>query len=72
MVTAEEHAAALACAERAEAELAAVRADNVEIKALLHTANDRVAELVGQLAKLTDRVTELAAAAARGKRGASP
>lgn len=68
MVTAEEHAAVLARAERAEAELAAVRAELAEVKALLAVGNAHAAQLVGQLAKLTDRVTELAAAAARGKR----
>ena len=71
MVTAEEYAAALARAERAEAELTVVRTELAEVKALLAAGNARTEELVAQLAKLTDRVTELAAAAARGKRGAS-
>lgn len=52
-------------AERAEAELA-------EIKALLREANAQTASLTVQLAKLTDRVTELVAAVGRGRRPATP
>lgn len=73
MVPAHELAAALARAERAEAELAAVRAELAELKVLLAEGNARTADLVAQIARLTDRVTELAAAAARTKRaGAAP
>lgn len=52
-------------AERAEAEL-------VEIKALLREASAQTAALITEIAKLNDRVSELAAAAARGKRPVRP
>ena len=64
----------------AEAEIASLRSENGELRALLVAGNERIAELTAQVGRLADlvarsneRIAELAAAAGRTKRkGSAP